>query len=253
MTFATIAHINDRRFARRLAGIQCNGIPAYNSYKNLNPNTMLFFDNRINRSDLISKVQLELRTERLLSGVPLRLVFTGRLMRIKGVDYLPKIAAELRRLGVQFEMSICGGGDCEHHLAQSIHDGDLTGRVHLMGVLKYREELLPMVRDNVDLFVCPHVQGDPSCTYLETMACGVPIVGYANEAWEAMAPLSRAGWVTPLKSPKLLAAKIAELDKDRQALAKAAKAARSFAEQHLFERTMAKRVDHMLSCLEQSK
>lgn len=30
------------------------------------------------------------------------------------------------------------------------------------------------------LFVCCHVQGDPSCAYLETFGSGLPIVGYAN-------------------------------------------------------------------------
>jgi len=246
---ATASELKWKCAARRLAGIQCNGVPAYNNCKRLNSNVMLFFDSRIEAGDLSQEENQQQRIERLLTGTTLHLAFTGRLLKIKGVDHLPIIAAELRRLGINFEMSICGGGECEQQLARDIEKEALADQIHLRGALKYREELLPFVRENVDLFVCTHVQGDPACTYLETMGCGVPIVGYANEAWEGMAPISRAGWVTPLNAPELLAAKIAELDRNRPALVEASKAARAFAEQHLFEHTMDKRVAHLLSCV----
>jgi len=247
---AIVLDWQERCVAGQLAGIQCNGIPTYSIFKKLNPNTMLFFDSRIEENDLIALDALGQRATKLLAGGPLRLTFTGRLVRRKGADVLPEVAAELRRLGVRFEMSICGGGECEQQIARDLREKALEGHVRMLGVLKYREKLLPFVRENVDLFVCPHVQGDPSCTYIETMACGVPIVGYANEAWEGMAELSRAGWVTPMKNPKLLAARIAELDQNRQALVDAAKAARTFAAEHLFERTIDRRIEHMLSCLQ---
>ncbi|PLX48491.1 MAG: hypothetical protein C0613_10745 [Desulfobulbaceae bacterium] len=251
LAFATAAELRWRRAARKLAGIQCNGVPAYNECKSLNSNVMLFFDNRIAAEDLIQDEELQQRLERLLSGAPLRLAFTGRLLKIKGVDHLPIIAAELKRLGVRFEMSICGGGESEQQLVRMIQEGDLTDQVCLRGILNYRDELLPLLREDVDLFVCTHTQGDPACTYLETMACGIPIVGYANEAWAGLAPLSRAGWVTPFKKPLLIAAKIAELDQNRTNLANASRAARDFAAQHTFKLTMDRRVQHLLTCLSQ--
>ena len=246
-----MADWRERHVATRLAGIQCNGIPTYNVFKQLNKNTIMFFDSRIEISDLVTEEKLTQRAAEILSGAPLRLAFTGRLKKMKGADHLPKIALELQKLGVPFRMDICGGGDCEQQIARCIQEYNLADQVHLRGVLQYREELIPLVQDNVDLFVCPHVQGDPSCTYLETMACGVPIVGYGNEAWEGMAPMSRAGWVTPVNDPRSLAAKIAELDRDRPALVEKAKAARAFAKQHLYEHTMDMRVQHLLSCREQ--
>lgn len=250
--FAIIANKRERRIAGNFAGIQCNGTPTYNSYKHLNKNTMMFFDSRIEQHDVITEEALSCRTERLLSGEPLRLAFTGRLMRIKGSDGLIEIAEELRRLGVQFKMDICGGGECEEQLERDIYEKQLNDQVHLRGILPYREKLLPFIRNEIDLFVCPHIQGDPSCTYIETMACGVPIIGYANEAWEGMAPISKAGWITPMKRTDLLAERIAELSRNRGAIAEAAKAARTFAAKHIFEHTMDQRIDHMLSCLDSS-
>ena len=235
---------------RHLAGVQCNGTPTYDSYRHLNSNTILFFDSRMGERDLICEKDMARRNESLINKSRLRLVFSGRLMRIKGVDALPEIAAELRRLGVKFEMNIIGDGESRNMLEDRIRKLHLSDRVIVHGNLDYRSELLPIVRGRSDLFICTHIQGDPSHTYLETMGCGVPIIGYANEAWAGMARLSKAGWTTQTRRPELLAAKIAELDQNRDQIVRASHAARRFAAEHLFEKTMDRRVEHMLSCLD---
>lgn len=237
-----------RRRSVQAAGVQANGYPTYNIYRRLNRNTMLFFDSRVEHADLIDEAALEQRLAALDDGRPLRLLFSGRLIAMKGVNDLPTIAAELRRLGVRFEMHICGGGDRAEAIAQQVAELGVDDAVTLHGVLDFHEQLLPMVRDGTDLFVCPHPQGDPACTYIETLACGVPIVGYANEAWADMARDSRGGWQTPMRQPATLAAKIAELDADRSQIAQAAKLARQFALAHTFEQTFDRRMDHLLSC-----
>jgi glycosyltransferase involved in cell wall biosynthesis len=101
------------------------------------------------------------------------------------------------------------------------------------------------VRDTVDLFVCCHRQGDPSCTYLETLSAGVPIVGYANEAFEGLVRLGKFGWTVPMNDPARLADEIARLDRSRAELGSAARAAIEFARQHSFEATFQRRVDHL--------
>ena len=240
----------ERRAVQTMAGIQCNGTPTYNVYKTCNSNCMLFFDSRIETNDLITEEELQKRTNRLRNKAPLRIGFSGRLVKIKGVDGIPAIADELRRRGVCFEFDIFGGGESEEQVRQEIQQRGLQSIVRLRGVLRYREELLPEFRENLDLFVCPHVQGDPSCTYMETLACGVPILGYANEAWTGMVALSGAGWTTAIRDIAATAAKIAELDQNRNQLIEASAAARTFAANHLFESTMDRRVEHLVSCLQ---
>ena len=80
------------------------------------------------------------------------------------------------------------------------------------------------------------------------MSCGTPIAGYDNEAFRGMVERSGAGWLSPLDDPEQLAGKIAEIRRDRVALAKAAQKSLEFAAQHTFEKTMQMRVEHMLSC-----
>jgi glycosyltransferase involved in cell wall biosynthesis len=167
---------------------------------------------------------------------------------MKGADQLPLVAAELKQLNVPFTMDICGGGELEAPLRESIRRLDLQDRVQLRGVLDFRTELMPLMTRHIDLFVCCHPQGDPSCTYLETMSCGTPIIGYDNDAFTGIVRTSGVGWLTPLGRPRDMARQIANLHADRAALAAAALKAREFAGQHTFEKTMQARIDHMLCC-----
>lgn len=241
----------ERRYERAVksaAGVQCNGTPTYEAYRSLNRDALLYFDTRVRAGQQADRSTIDQRTRELLAGAPLRLAFSGRLLAMKGADHLPLIAAELKKRGVPFTMDICGGGILENQLRQSVQRLGLADQVRMRGVLDFRTELMPFIARHVDLFVCPHPQGDPSCTYLETMSCGTPIVGYDNEALAGLAKLARVGWCTPLGKPKQLAEQIADLHHKRQAVVSAAVASLAFAAEHTFEITMQARIDHMLTC-----
>ncbi len=241
----------ERRYERavRLAeGVQCNGTPTFNAYRSINPRPLLYFDSRVRRDMLVCPKQLEQRTAKLLAGDPLRLVFSGRIVPMKGADHLPLVAAELDRLGVPFVMDICGAGPQVDRITAEVRRLNLTERVRLHGVLEFESELLPYVSRNADLFICCHRQGDPSCTYLETVACGVPIIGYDNEALRGIVETSGVGWITPMDRCKQLAQKIAQLNRDRALLAEAATTAVAFASRHTLEPTMDARVGHLEQC-----
>jgi colanic acid/amylovoran biosynthesis glycosyltransferase len=232
------------------AGVQCNGTPTFDAYHGLNSSTMLFFDSRVRREMIVAAEALEHRTRELMQGGPLRLAFSGRLIRMKGAHHLPGVALELKQRGVKFTLDICGGGVLEAELRQAIQQHGLSDCVRLRGVLDFQRELVPLVSRSVDLFICCHPQGDPSCTYLETMSCGTPIAGYDNEAFAGIVDVSGVGWSTPMNDPASLAEKIAELDRDREALARAASASRAFASEHTFEETIQRRAAHLRECAE---
>jgi len=241
----------ERRFRRaiRLAsGIQCNGTPTFEAYRAINPRPLLFFDTRTSEEMLASEQELKERTDSLLRGSPMRLLFSGRLALIKGADHLVRVASDLRRLGVPFDFTICGGGSLEQQIRSDIDRLGLGNGIRLTGVLDFKTELTPLARRQADLFVCCHRQGDPSCTYLEVMSCGVPIVGYDNEAFQGIVRKSDTGWLVPMNRPEQLAKKIAELNADRPALVKATHKSLEFARQHTFERTFRSRIEHLKTC-----
>lgn len=164
---------------------------------------------------------------------------------MKGADHLIEVAKELKKLKVKFEMFISGAGDLEETMHKQIASNQLNDCVKMLGVPDFKTEFFPFVKKQIDLFVCCHRQGDPSCTYIETMSCGVPIVGYANEAFEGIAGMSGAGWVVPMNRPKLMAQKIAELSQNREAIKSMSLKSLKFAQQNTFEKTFKARVEHM--------
>jgi len=238
----------ERRIRRALPiarGVQCNGTPTYDAYRDISPNAMLYFDTRTSSVDIIDDDALESRLSSLDVGDPLRLAYSGRLVPMKGVDHLPLVAEALRRRDVPFTMTIFGDGASRPSIERMIEARDLGDVVHLTGEVDFQSELLPRIRQDVDLFVCCHRQGDPSCTYMETMACGTPIVGYANEAFDGLVRTLDVGWATPLDDPDSLAERIALAHHDRASIARAARDARSVARQHTFERTVDARIAHL--------
>jgi glycosyltransferase involved in cell wall biosynthesis len=229
---------------RVAAGVQCNGTPTYETYRSISRDPLLYFDTRVTAQMLPTPEAVRARAARP-AGQPLRLAFSGRLVAIKGVDDLVRCAAALQRRGVNFTLSIFGGGGLEEGMKRDVAAAGLNDRVRFHGVADFERELVPAMRRQVDLFVCCHRQGDPSCTYLETMACGVPIVGYANEAFAGLNRVSGCGWVTPMNRPEALAAKIAELAKAPDELLSHSLKSLDFASGHTVETTFARRVEHL--------
>jgi colanic acid/amylovoran biosynthesis glycosyltransferase len=230
------------RFAH---GLQCNGLPSYLAYGPLNRAPLLYFDGRVKAADLVSERELYVQNQRRAGSDPLHLVFSGRLIPAKGADHLLDVALALRELGVPFRMTICGDGILKPSMDERIERTGLGGVIEMAGVLDFARELVPFLKREADLFLCCHRQGDPSCSYLEALSCGVPIVGYANESLAAMVESARAGASSPLDRPQALARRIAEIDRDRKQLCTWAEHAREFAARHTMERTFDARVEHL--------
>jgi glycosyltransferase involved in cell wall biosynthesis len=224
--------------------IQCNGLPTYEAYKDISKSPFLFFDSRIDDDMIASNSVLLKKAARRDQLGKLHLVFSGRLNLMKGVDDLPKVAGLLRDRGVDFEMSICGDGEYRDCLRDQIEQHGLSGRISLKGNMDFRTELVPFVTDQADLFICCHRQGDPSCTYLETMSCGVPIVGYDNDAFDLLAKHARVGFPVKMGDVKALADAIEGLHRNPE-LTDASWRSRDFAAEHTFHKTFKRRIGHL--------
>ena len=240
---ATVASI------RRAAGLQCNGTPTFEAYRELNANALLYFDSRVAQEMIPSEPGLASRSLAFSAQRPLRLAFSGRLNTMKGADHLVKVAIALADLGIPFRLDIYGDGPLASTIADDIRHHGLDGKVVLGGILNFEKELIPRIRQEVDIFVCCHRQGDPSCTYLETLACGVPIVGYANEAFNGLLKLFPAGCAVSMEDPQALAREIVRISKEPSTLLKMAFTGLKFARQHTFEQEFNSRIRHLESCL----
>jgi len=94
-----------------------------------------------------------------------------------------------------------------------------------------------------------HRQGDPSCTYLETCACGMPIVGYNNQAHHGILASNNAGWAVKMNDIKGMADLIISLNNRRDEIKTKSLNAACFAREHTFEATFERRISHCVQVL----
>lgn len=242
-SFTLQEELRNRRAVAAAAGIQCNGTPTFRAYQVVSPDALLYFDSRTTNAMVASEEGVRERLMRA-PGARLRLAFSGRLLAIKGVDHLVPVAAALRQLGVDFSLRIFGAGAEEANIRAAIDHHQLADRVKLEGTLDFATQLTPLIRSEIDLFVCCHRQGDPSCTYLETMSCGVPVVGYANEALAGVLEHADAGLAVPMDNVDRLASAIASIAGNLPGLERWSLNALRFAQAHTFEKTFERRMAH---------
>ena len=227
-----------------VAGLQCNGVPIHDAYRPNRPDAFVFFDNRVRRSDVASDDDLARKAEVLRSAKPLRLIFGGRFVPMKGVLHLPRVARGLVDRGINFQFSIYGSGPEEARLVDAIRRNGVEDWVTIHQPMDFLSGWVPLLKREADLFVSCHPQGDPSSTYSEVMSCGVPIVGYANEAFMGIASHAGSGFVRPLGDAESMAEQIAVLDRNREMLIESAYRGRNFAREHCFEMTFKRRAHH---------
>jgi colanic acid/amylovoran biosynthesis glycosyltransferase len=223
---------------RQAKMLHCNGYPIYNASAPHNTHRLLYLDSRMRRDDVIAEAALEQRLAHLGSR-PLRLLYSGRYEAMKGALDAVQSAVHCLRAGLDVEMDCYGQGRLAAAMRKAAAAYPDRLRVH--DVIPFPE--LVARSKQADLFVCCHVQSDPSCTYLESMGSGLPVVGYGNRMWAAMQADSNAGWVSRKQTPASVAQAIAAALSQPGELAAASRRARSFAVEHCFENEFAKRMD----------
>ena len=238
-----------RQALRRCHGVQANGVPAHDHYQRI-ANRLLYFDTRVQRSQLVRPAALEARLAHLAERRPLRLAFSGRLIAMKGADHLAQVAARLRDRGVAAQWTVFGAGELEGALRQQVEQLGLQKLFHLAGAVDFDTALIPTIRREVDAYVMLHRQSDPSCTYLETLACGIPILGYDNRAWRGLLAHDDLGEAVPMDDIDAAAAALQAWSADRARLAERSRRAHAFASEHTLEHTFTRRIDHLRQTLE---
>lgn len=230
------------RALRAADGVQFNGWPAWDAYAPRVRAPMLYLDNRMSLAAMASPAQMAARAARLAQGAPLRLIHSGRLEPMKGAQDLLAVMDALDAQRVPATLDIYGTGSLEGAIRAGL--GRFADRVRLHGPVDFDTVLVPATQE-ADVFLSCHRQSDPSCTYLEAMACGAAVVGYGNRMWTRLAAESGGGAVVPMGQPQALAEALAAWHRDRDALIHAQAAGLTYAQAHDFEGEFAARMAHV--------
>ncbi|MAI78561.1 MAG: hypothetical protein CL917_06460 [Deltaproteobacteria bacterium] len=232
--------LGESRMHRHAHSVHCNGYPMYYQTKYLNDNCLLYLDSRMTENLIINLDRLEARLEDFAKGRKARLIYSGRYEAIKGALDVVEVGIELNRRGVRFELDLFGKGAQAEEMRRRVETSGGGDNIRVNDAIPY-PELIERSHDS-DLFVCCHVQDDPSCTYLEASGSGLPIAGYNNRMWKNFARFANNGVITTRKQPKDLANKIEKLLSDRQRLIDFSRQSREFALAHTFEKEFGSRI-----------
>jgi colanic acid/amylovoran biosynthesis glycosyltransferase len=220
---------------RQAHSLHCNGYPIYEATKSYNTNRLLYLDSRMSADMLVGDKEMESRSAGRYDR-PLRLLYSGRYEPLKGAIDAVKVGMECLRRGLNIEMHCYGQGSQKAQMQNIATDP----RIHIHDAIPY-PDLVKLSR-TFDVFVCCHIQSDPSCTYLESFGAGLPIVGYDNRMWRGLLTASGAGYASPMGKPSKVVDDIVRLVKDKE-VDRLSMRALEFAKQHTFESEFLKRVD----------
>lgn len=228
---------------RHAESLHCNGYPIYLESAIFNANRLLYLDSRMSASMVIAEDVLQAR---LLDRQkrPLKLLFSGRYEHIKGACDAVRVGIECIRRGLSVEMHCYGQGVLKEEMRALVAAAGCDHAVFVNDAIPYPE--LVKRSYEFDLFVCCHVQNDPSCTYLEAFGAGLPVVGYANRMWKHLSRASGIGLATSMGNVDKVVQSIASAIRSPAQLEEWSKAARCFALEHTFESEFQKRIDGML-------
>lgn len=235
------AEIPDMRAAY---GLHCNGYPVFDESRWFNSNRLLYLDSRMSADLVIPEDQLSARLASR-AGRPLRLIFSGRYEPLKGADDVVRVAIDCLERGLDVEMHCYGQGSLRSKM-ERLAEGH--SRIHIHDAIPY-PELVERSR-TFDLFVSCHIQNDPSCTYLESLGAGLPIIGYGNRMWSRLNEESGAGFSSTVWRPQALADHVQILATNFEKLTAMSLRARQFAMEHTFEREFMRRIGALNAALQ---
>jgi len=121
------------------------------------------------------KLQLKRSELFLHSDYPV-LLFIGRLMPKKKLDYLISACLQLRRRGMPVNILFIGGGEEEEKLRQLVANNDLQDFVVFLGEC-YDEKILSTLIAMSDLCVSP---GNVGLTAIHALNYGTPVITHDN-------------------------------------------------------------------------
>ena len=166
--------------------------------------------------DHITEKQTERKVSDIKDGAPLKIVYSGRAVDMKGPLLWIETLLEIRRLGIEFEASWVGDGPMLTDMRKKIEEHELQN-VSLPGFCHDRSELYTTIKQS-HIFMFCHTTLESARILGESLACGTPIVGFESD-YPAGLTEELGGGLFTAHDPISLANSLVELDSDRDTLA----------------------------------
>lgn len=225
---------------RNAQSLHCNGYPIYRESALFNANRLIYLDSRMSGDMVIAEDVLSTRLANRQNR-RLKLLFSGRYEKIKGATDAVRVGIECVRRGLPVEMHCYGQGALRDDMQALVTAAECEQAIFVHDAIPYPE--LVQRSYEFDLFVCCHIQNDPSCSYLEAFGAGLPVVGYANRMWRNLSQASGIGFASTIGNVDKVVESIVGLMQKPEQLNRWSQVSREFALEHTFEAEFKKRID----------
>jgi glycosyltransferase involved in cell wall biosynthesis len=174
---------------------------------------------------------------------PMKITYTGRLNRVKGLDVLVASAVHVRG---SFEVNIVGDGPACEALKKKALEFGQSGRINFVGQ-KDREEILKIYQDS-DIFVMPSLNEGMSNSVLEAMACGLPVIVTDTSGSSEM--ICGNGYIVPRADKIALAVTMQKFIDDPNLKESMGLVSRTIALKMSWKSTARRHLDEYISCVQ---
>jgi glycosyltransferase involved in cell wall biosynthesis len=166
----------------------------------------------------------------LAASGELRILFAGRLVRVKALDVLLKAWGSVVHACPEKKLSllVAGEGPLKHELMQQAERLGISDSVTFLGLVQD----MPALFAQADMYVQPSLQEGLPNAVIEAMACGLPIVATKVSGNEDLVHHNSNGILVEPGNVHLLAEALLVLINDREKRVQMGKVSRRIIEEH---------------------
>jgi glycosyltransferase involved in cell wall biosynthesis len=128
----------------------------------------------------------------------------GRLVELKGIEYLLGAASTLRREFPALRVEIAGSGPHREKLEAAVAQAGLTEQVKFLGWIDDLTSVLP----RWDVFVMPSLEEGFPIAALDAMAAALPVVATPVGGVPELIEDGKTGWLVPPRDAEALASRL---------------------------------------------
>jgi glycosyltransferase involved in cell wall biosynthesis len=175
--------------------------------------------------EVVGEAEFAAKRAAMLAGEPLKLVVASRMEALKGVDFLLRAVALLKRREVRVQLRLLGSGKMLEDYKQLAERLGIADAALFVGSVApgagLRGEL-----NAAHVFLMPHLTSDFGRAFFDAMAAGTPVIAFRSIASQDTVRDRVDGLLVANANVESLADGIAQFDADREFLVRCAGAAR---------------------------
>lgn len=188
----------------------------YEAYKSIAPNAFPVMNVQVTPEDQINAAELEEKLRRAERGEPLRFVYSGRAIDMKGPMQWMRVLRALRQRGIPFTATWFGEGDRLDKMRAFRDRNGLADCCELPG--KVTRDRLFEATKQADVFLFCHMTSESPRCVQEALACGAPTVGFDSSWARLLVEREGGGAFVDIGDEAGLTDLVAGLHHDRAAL-----------------------------------